>query len=296
MKTHLGFIRPYRQFKEQLQNVKRALSVRNPSPPMVCIYGESKILQGLALGAIKSMCRTMGVGHNRLSHDLSCSAVVSNWQQSSLFEQTSLFIYGVEDNGKKFFSSLGASDFSTDTPNILVVVVNKKTRHKFSHPNLQDLSCHDPHPSESLEFVKDRFNSLGVGFDHEAALLLLSSIGTDICKLDNAIRHLSLLFVGKKKATLDDIRRVSLGLQEEHIFKLQDCFFSKDMARMNMLVVELIKSGESSLAILGVISNFCRNLLIVLQNGLTSQQLSKELRLPLSTVRRYNTLSKEYFY
>jgi len=153
------------------------------------------------------------------------------------------------------------------------------------------LACHQPHSSQLAKFIAAVGKNCGLHLNADALQLLQDNMGEDLTKLDNELRKLSLIFAERSDPLSAKDIAIHLGmLKEDDAFALEDILLAGKYSHAQLLLSNLIERGESPLAVQGILTRHCRQLIKVdhaKRQHATPRQISSELRLPLPVLRRY---------
>ena len=161
---------------------------------------------------------------------------------------------------------------------------------------LTPIPCVPPYDNEVPVAISLMSKLIGVPLDNSAATSLQNVLGGDLRLLHNEIRKLALIFPDpKKRLSAQDLAPHLEFLRQDHAFKINDLLLAKGNAQASILAGDLVKRGESPIAIVGILARHIRNALQVKQyrsSGVTPRDIASELRLPLRVVSRYTEYSK----
>lgn len=131
--------------------------------------------------------------------------------------------------------------------------------------HFEQIPCFSPTARELPGLIQDLARLHKLHLDSEATQVLADSLGTDPFKIENEIKNLALLFPNSKEFTLsaNEISRALGSLREDHGFRLEEFILAKQSGKALNLLDDLLKRGESPLAILGILANHCRKALDV---------------------------------
>lgn len=109
--------------------------------------------------------------------------------------------------------------------------------------------------------------------------------------VENEIRKLSLIFADcSETLSADQLAPYLDCLKEEHAFKLDQSLISGNIATAQALLHDLLRRGESHLAILGILAHHCRKALQVYylnKEGKQVREISQAIGLPFNIVKNY---------
>lgn len=143
----------------------------------------------------------------------------------------------------------------------------------------ETVACPDPKPYAYLGMIGKiaQEHELDIGTDGRQALL--DACGYDLDNIANEIRKLRWIF-GRKALSREEIAPYLGLLRKEQSFSIVDLLLAEKYSKAQLLVENLIRQGENSLAILGMIAYFLRNVITITEG----QPLTK---LPPRIVERY---------
>ena len=130
----------------------------------------------------------------------------------------------------------------------------------------QVIPCPDPRPHAYPALVAEMCKQHGLHLDAAGRQSLLTASGSSsaggyrLKELDNEIKKLFLIF-GERKITAADIAPHLGLLREDSTFHILDLLLKRQYTQVQLVVENLLRSGESPLALLGVIAYFLRNIL-----------------------------------
>ncbi len=144
-------------------------------------------------------------------------------------------------------------------------------------------------------WIKKQARLYGKQISNEAAALLVQYLGDNLRILHGEIEK-AALFVGEKRTIEeDDLLNITSVKEFYSIFELTDYIASKNTAGAIRCLQALINSGESPLAVLGILSRHVRLVWQVksaLENKLSEQEISKLTGLPSFVVKKMIHLSE----
>ena len=147
------------------------------------------------------------------------------------------------------------------------------------------IQCHSPSLYLSLAMKHNLTLQL------KEAQLVISAVGADLIRLENEIKKLSLIFSEKMEPI--DSKQLSPYLdclKEEHAFKLDQSLINGKTALAQALLHDLLRRGESHLAILGILAHHCRKALHIFylsKEGKQLREIAQSVGLPFGVVKAY---------
>ncbi len=143
-------------------------------------------------------------------------------------------------------------------------------------------------------WIKKQAMIYGKKISDGAAALLVQYLGNNLRILHGEIEK-AALFVGDRKVIKeDDLLNVTSVKEFYSIFELTDYIAEKDTAGAIKCLRALINSGESPLAILGILSRHVRlvwQIKSALENNLSEQEITKITGLPPFVIKKITYLS-----
>jgi len=261
------------------------------------LYGPSDYLMIRALRALKEKLQDRGL--ERYDGPETSDAEFRNlWQQSGLFGGGGVAVFHRCEKWGRLIELL--QEIPPDTApgtNLILVIATEKLSAKISKEverlKIRLVPCFDPHPDDMPAFTNGLARRSGVTLTPEALRLLVQHCGNSPAPLEDALTRISLAFDGHKHA-LDakDIAPYLGSVQEEHVFALDGFLMDGQPHRAQSLIVDLLRRGESALAINGILARHARQAARIAhatQVGQSLQELSSELRLPWGVIRRYQS-------
>lgn len=217
--------------------------------------------------------------------------------QSSIFEPSSLYIIKNIEKKNDFARTLSALDLNTSLQNTVLLQSSYRTVPKALDKEIKRLGgillpCYRPNTYESKGFIFALGRRYQLQLADSAYELLSQSVGDDLFVLENEIRKLSLIFAAseKKNITADDIALYIDYLKEENAFKIDQFIMEKKLGHAQALLHDLLKRGQSPLALLGILSNHCRKALQIyslLQKNQGAGDIIKVVRMPMFALKNF---------
>ena len=124
------------------------------------------------------------------------------------------------------------------------------------------VACPDPKPRHYLGLIGKIAQEYELDIDTEGRQALLDACGYDLDNIANEVRNLRWTF-GRKTLNREDIAPYLGLLREDHRFGIVDLLLAGKYSKAQLLVENLIRQGESSLSILGMIAYLLRNVIAV---------------------------------
>jgi DNA polymerase III delta subunit len=145
--------------------------------------------------------------------------------------------------------------------------------------------CLTPGLRDMPAFLKDLARSYQVPLDDAITSMLLDSLGQDLFKIDNELRNLALLFADRDQpASAAEVQDALGFMRDDHAFRLDEYLLAGQRAKALNLIDDLIRRGESPLAILGILAHHCRKALDIHGQG---GQAPAAMRMPRFVVQKF---------
>lgn len=141
------------------------------------------------------------------------------------------------------------------------------------------IACPDPKPYAYLGIIGKIAREQGLDIDTNGRQALLDACGYDLDNVANEVRKLRWIF-GRKILNRDEIAPYLGLLRKDQSFSVVDLLLAGKYSKAQLLVENLNRQGENSLAILGMLAYFLRNV-IAIADGQTST------RIPAHIIDRY---------
>ncbi len=179
-------------------------------------------------------------------------------QDVCIIYRTELFLKSLKKKEMESFKGLLNGPSSK-----LVFVVNHSLSDKeLSKEPLKTISskgdvvlCNRLGKQKVKELVKRKFEREGDGIEEEALELLLSMTGADLMLLKHESEKL-LIYAGKRKVTVQDVKSVCFAHAGAGIFEFIDAFFDKDLARALASLRSLLSTGVSPLQVQALLVSY----------------------------------------
>ncbi len=217
--------------------------------------------------------------------------------QDSIFDPSLLYIIKNVEKKGDFSKNLAILKASTAIRNTILLHSNYKTVPKALQKEMDRLGgtmipCYGPNAYELKRFIVALAKRFQLNLSDSASEFLSSSIGNDFFSLENEIRKLSLIFSEAQGATItaDQIAPYTDYLKEENAFKLDQFIMQKELGHAQALLHDLLKRGQSPLALLGILSHHCRKSLQIhslLMRHQGVNDIIKVVRMPMFILRSY---------
>lgn len=284
----------YKAYQSQLQ---KALEPKHPMKhPLIVLKGGSDFMLNLTSNTLKTHWLSEGWNFERFEGaTFSGERFLQATSTRSMFEPQQMSIVTQAFASADLFDCLKRLESSKSIQPALCLMQGGEVPAKFQK-ELQRLqafvvSCDEPAPWEAKDFLSDRCRAYKLQFNAEATNLFLDSTGSDLMKIENELRKLALILDGGKGPIDGNMLRPHLDfLREDNAFKVDQLLCQEAYPQALLLLKGLLDRGESSLAILAILSMHCRKALQIqagMKNGHSPADLSRELRLPTSVVQNY---------
>jgi DNA polymerase III delta subunit len=235
-------------------------------PRLIVVTGTSDFLHLKACLAIKSAWQKLDIGEAQSveATELDQAKFQCFWSQVSLFEPEALYILRRAGQVKSLGAWLAAIKSQAAIKSHIVLECAGKLSADVQKQitRLQGTIIQAVEPSGMAEFSKVAETFLrraGLTLDDEALRLLMSSMGMDLGKIENAISSLSLQFAGQNRPLSQKDIAGSLGsLREDDVFELFNLLRNGRTASAHLMTENFMTRGESAIAITGIFSRYAR--------------------------------------
>jgi len=223
-------------------------------------------------------------------------------QCEGLFESHSLYIVKRAERCGELAAWIKATNETNLGGNGLIINLHRPSvaaglLKDLARLNARIIACHEPHTSQLIKFVQTLAKNNDISLSLDAVSLMITNLGEDLSQIDNEIKKLSLIFAGANQEITTDMIAPHLGLlREDDAFALDDLLSSKEFVRAHLLLDNLLERGQAPLAVLGILSRHCRNVLSVSTlkaQGQTPKQMATELKLPVPVVRKFLNITNQ---
>ncbi|SME89358.1 DNA polymerase III subunit delta [Pseudobacteriovorax antillogorgiicola] len=216
--------------------------------------------------------------------------------QDSIFDPESYYVVRDVDKKGELTQALRGTKSQDSIRNHVLLLAKGKSFNPSLNKELQRLQvktipCFEPNPYEMSTFTVSLAKKFQLKIAPPTAKLVIDAVGTDLFKLENELRKLSLIFAEEPgEISVDHLKPYLEVLREEHAFKIDQCIMSGHAAQGQALLHNLLKRGESHLAILGILTHHCRKALLIKQlakEGKQVKEMSQALGLPFGVVKNF---------
>lgn len=217
-------------------------------------------------------------------------------ESQGMFDPDSVYVIRRAQRQKSLAKWLSSLKQSSSINNYILICYEGKSlpaklKKEIERLEANKISCFQPTDRNLPSFIQ------GLGQKHQlklgmnAAYFIHSHLGDNLFRIENEIFKLSLIFSDCSDEIKSQDIAPHLGmLKEDHIFKLTNLLIDRRFASAQSLVSDLLKRGESGVAILGILARHARNLLLIggeLERGQSTVGLTKKLRIPQFIIKNY---------
>lgn len=257
----------YPQWVQALRQLQKPTGLPNG---LVC-YGSSSYLILKTQEKVRRIAREKNFAiESHFASSLSEADFLELLEQDGLFTENKLVIINqFQSNSKLIPYCEQAFSRLSDRTKLLLICPQDKLAPKLKKQiptSFGLIPCFTPSQREISAFISDLAKFYKLYLNQDCRQLLALSLGQDLFKIENEIKNLSLLFPDSKKQapTAEDLSQALGSLREDHGFRLEEFILTKQTGKALNLLDDLIKRGESSLAILGILASHCRKAIEVL--------------------------------
>ena len=271
-------------------------AINNPKdlPYITVIFGSSDYLVFKSFTSIKKKL-AKNVGGHFEAQDVNMDNIVSMIESSDIFEPNPIYCIRKLETKADFWKILSSIKSEMATQSRFIMTYNgdslpSKLFDEFTRLGSFFIPCVEPISSEMPKFIAALGKKHGIQLDATGCQLLREALGDDLAKLDNEISKLGMIFANEAVLNSDQLAPHLTFLRQDHVFTIDSLLIQKKKAEAIILIQDLLKRGESSLALLGVISNHCRKSLRILKlnkERIPPQKIAELLHLPGHVIRSY---------
>lgn len=260
------------------------------------VCGSSEFLLNRTMDRIRAGASQAGLPYAAVEAQAVNEALIMQiGSQGSLFEPASLYVFRRVEQARALPKLLKALP-SGDLANRLVLVYRGESapaplKTELTRLKARQIPCFEPWPNEIPDVVASLAQDAGLRLGRDAVQLLLEMNGTDLVTHHHEITKLSLIFA-KAEAPLN---RADLAphlglLREDDAYQLDKLLLQRHWARAQALTAHLIQRGEKGVALLGIVSSHCRNMLKIADaqaRGLSRADFEAEARIAPFILKSY---------
>ncbi|MEZ4743036.1 MAG: DNA polymerase III subunit delta [Bdellovibrionota bacterium] len=224
------------------------------------------------------------------------------WQNQGMFDPISAYSIRRTEKFKALASALKLIKSPNQVKNKILLVINTSKLQnnlikEFDRLDSIYIPCFQPNLKDFPKIVKILCENNKLLTTPDGQALLYHCIGDDLFGLENEILKLKLISGDHKQPlTAKEIAQYLGIIREDHAFKLTNLLLEQKYAEAQILASNLIAKGESTIAILGVISRHIRNTLQIgahLRYGMQQASSSQISKLPKFVISSYQQYAKK---
>ena len=295
-------VHQYSQFKQSLQ--KAIESIKKNKSGVFLVYGNCDKLVQLAKDAILRAIKDFSNAETTVfeTKDLKETSPSDLVESSSLFSDLNIYVFKQFEFKKNTTPFIEAPLESKIRNNIYLFLceterIPPKTKKSLEKSNAISVLCQQPAPFEIKDFISDTARKLNLKITEPSANLIIDYVGFDCSKITNELVKISTFFSNKREPLHPaDISTILGTIKEEHAFEIEKHLLANNPNKAGLLLGDLFQRGNSMIALLGIISNFCRKSIKVDQlqtQGHNEHQIASKVHLPLSVVRKYINFNRK---
>ena len=272
----------------------------NSFSTLICFFGPAEFFHFQGCNILREYWTkiTGSKAQTLEAHDIQKSEQFTTiWEQRSMLEQNSLYIIPRVEKIRDFNKKLNLIPMKNkiDNPICLSYVGSKipsNLEKNLNRLRFELIPCFQATDQEIPLIISDFLKKHRLKLHTDSIKLLLAHIGNDLFKLENEIKKLSLLFPSTTKILqCDDIAHFLGLLREDHAFKLTQFFLGHRYNEALLFCDHLLQRGESTIAILGILSRHIRTALKISSlntKNIPISEQSRSLFLPYSITSSYH--------
>ncbi len=271
-----GRLKSHQSYQDYIQNLRQIQAVRNLEDfaKLIVVHGESDFLRMRTLGVIvEHGKKLMSSNGDEEAQAISVEAPGIDqarfhglWSQASLFEPSCMYVLKRVSKGVKLATLL--KDIPSSRSILSWIVIDYEgdiptdTRKQLLRLEARLIDCEEP--KDRKDFVQIALSMAkrqGVVLDVSAASIILDSVGLDLSKLSNEVQKIGLVFsdAGRVIVASDVVPLLGM-IREDHVFELFGLLRSKQLAKADLFVEQLLDRGEKAIAIIGILARHARDL------------------------------------
>ncbi|MDZ4662035.1 MAG: DNA polymerase III subunit delta [Pseudomonadota bacterium] len=176
--------------------------------------------------------------------------------------------------------------------------VDKRTKsYKKIEKLCQAVEFRPPYERDLPQWVQYLAQQQKLQIGSREALLLLSTVGSDLMMINNEVKKISLGLGGRTQLEEADILKFSFRGKDENVFALSDHLATRSTTQALALLKKLLEQGLNSVAIISLIARHFRILLTITEGkrlGLEHKALMERLALPPFFFKKYWEQSQKW--
>lgn len=276
-------------YKQQIQS--------GTIPKLIVIYGGSEFLLFKCTEFLKSCYTKANIAVTQVDGlEINSDRIDDIFSQKSIFSSDSAFFMQRAEKCPNLAKAMAACLTTSDIGNYLVLVwkankIPEKSKKQIQRLSGEFLQCSEPNFRELSGFIASLANKHGLKLDAKAIKLIETATGRNLATIDNELKRLSLIFVEESQVlTEGDVSPYLNLLREDYAYTFRNLILDLNYGKAQLLLSELIKRGESALALLGVLAKHCRNSLQVkelLAKGNSPRQIAATTGLQIYLINSY---------
>jgi len=289
----------FADFSRALNGVLKAIAAGEMTRPIFA-FGPSDYLLRKTANALRDAWNAHDAApcESIEARDLTEASLATIWQQPALFGQKTLYLIKRCEDASQLAVHMKRLPAETVPESLVCFLMGSaapvaKIRDEMKRIHASFVPAFEPTLYDLPKFLQGLAKKMGFDLQIDAAQLLTETTGHNLDQLENELAKLSLIFASgesKKAVTAKDAAPLLGILREDHAFELVNLICEKRYAHAELFLHELMRRGESALAVLAIISRHVRNSIRIfeaMRRGDNPQRIAASVRLPLPVVKRY---------
>lgn len=282
------------EWLKKLKTLKRQL--QNES--LLLISGEAPFLIETIEKDCKEALRSLGFTCLDFeAKDEDIESFQEKLSETSLFGEKQAYFAKNVEQGKSFYKLLEVLKTKKNLSSPLILIHKKQAvtanlKKELKRLAASELLITSPKPFEIKELLVFFCDKAKVYLEPAALELLQKKTGDRFLEAYNQIAKLSLIYGNsREKLSAEEILPHIESHEEEKAFILTNYLLEKQIGKAQAHMTRMIHSGESPLAIVGMITYFCRTALYFKtehRNQNSSESKKSSIRLPRFLINRYH--------
>lgn len=238
-------------------------------PRLTLIHGPSEFLRMRAMASIKNIWGRLDPSDPQHVEASTVDQVAFRgmWAQVSLFEPEIVYVVRRCDKHTKLATWLKEIKTAESIRTHLILEFGEKIpaeiQRQAQRLHATMIPCVEPtSAAECGKVVASLAKREGIVLAEDAIRLLTDAMGPDLAKLQNEIQKILLIHHGRKEPLRAvDIAGMVGSLREDHVFELFNVLRSRQGAKAQLLVEQLLDRGEKAIALTGILTRYARELI-----------------------------------
>jgi DNA polymerase III subunit delta len=286
----------YATFKTAL----RDLTKQKPHPSLVVIFGDCGFLVSQALSSLLSL--RAGIPVTKVyAAECSVENFLNHCKLVDMFSAQSIILLKNIEKKSGFDLYLKAIQEPSHFSNNVILTsetgkIPAKVEAQLKRLKAMFVPCLTPSFYETDSVIQDLLKKHKITLSADAFQLLKEAQGTNLHQTENEIVKLQICFSSvQTPLSRDDIAPILGFFREDNAFQIDSYLADRKPSHALALMHDLLRRGESPLAVLGILSLHYRKALRVhgyLESRMGEEAILPKLRMPPSIARKFVAYAK----